>query len=227
MPDTELFQLVNEEVRKGVRTGDPYEYFISQLIAAGLTFDEQHFDKILSNCLLRYGIREAYIKVMYPLLMRVGLMWSADTIPPANEHFMSNILRQKLFSTIDALPPFKPKADKWLLFLKEGEYHEIGLLFASYIIRLSGNQVIYLGADVPFTSLQEAIKTTKPQYLLFFLVQQDDPEIIQAYCDELSGLFTGKKIFVSGNNSLMEQVNTGRKMQWLKTVEALEEQLKD
>lgn len=226
MPDKKLFGMINERIEKSITHTNQYEYFISQLIAAGMSYDEPHFDKILSNCIVRYGVRDAYTKVMYPMLVRIGLMWSGDSLPPANEHFMSNLLKQKLFTAIDSLPPSKPAADKWLLFLKENEYHEIGLLFASYIIRLSGRQVIYLGGDVPLASLLQAIKTIMPQYLLFFLVHHDDPEIIRGYYDQLAGSFTGKKIFVSGDSRLLSQVETGKKILWLKSAEQLEEELK-
>ncbi len=225
MPDKKLFDMINERIEKNITSTNRYEYFISQLISAGMSYDEYYFDKILTNCLMRYGVKEAYTKVMYPMLVRVGLMWSGDNIPPANEHFMSNLLKQKIFTAIDSLPPSKPSADKWLLFLKENEYHEIGLLFASYLVRFSGKQVIYLGADVPFTSLTQAIKAMKPQYLLFFLVHHDEPGIIQQYCKDLAGLFTGKKIFISGDNRLLSQVQTGKKIQWVKTVEELENEL--
>ena len=153
MPDKRLFNLIIEQVQNSIKTTEKAEYYISQLIAAGMSYDEQHFEKIFSNCLVRYGMKEAYTKVLYPMLVRIGLMWSGDSIPPANEHFISNLLRQKLFTAIDSLPPAKASADKWLLFLQENEFHEIGLLFACYLIRLSGRQVIYLGPDVPLSSL--------------------------------------------------------------------------
>ena len=145
MPDKGLFRLINEKVQNSIKTTEKAEYFISQMIAAGMSYDEQHFEKILSSCLVRYGMKKAYTEVLYPMLVRIGLMWEGDSIPPANEHFISNLLRQKLFAAIDSLPPSKATADKWLLFLQENEFHEIGLLFACYLIRLSGRQVIYLG----------------------------------------------------------------------------------
>jgi DNA-binding transcriptional MerR regulator len=225
MPDKKLFGLINQTIEESISSTGRHEYFISQLIAAGMSYDEQHFDKIFGSCVVRYGLRETYTKVIYPMLVRIGLMWSGDSVPPANEHFMSNLVKQKIIAAIDSLPPFKPSANKWLLFLKENELHELGLLFASWVIRLSGAQVIYLGADVPFVSLAEAIKATKPRYLLFFLVHYDEPAIIQDYCKQLAASFTGDRIFVSGDSRLLGQLPTGKKMQWLKTVDELEHEL--
>lgn len=225
MPDKKLFAMITEKVQTSIKITERAEYFISQLIAAGMSYDEQHFEKILSSCIVRYGMKDAYIEVFYPMLVRIGLMWSDDSIPPANEHFVSNLLRQKLFTAIDSLPPAKASADKWLLFLQEDEFHEIGLLVASYLLRLSGRQVIYLGSDVPLSSLIMAIKSTKPQYLLFFLVHYDLPEVIEKYFEKLTNSFNGKKIFVSANTRLINDVKTGKKIHWLKSVEELENEI--
>ncbi len=225
MPDKALFKLVNERMDSGSDSHEKTGYFVSQMIAAGMLYDEQHFDKILSNCVARYGMKKAYTDVLYPMLVRVGLMWSGDRIPPANEHFISNLLRQKLFSVIDSLPPPNPSAEKWLLFLREDEFHEIGLLLASYIVRLSGRQVIYLGPNVPFSSLVNAIDDTAPQYLLCFLVHYELPGNTEKYFAKLSSSFNGKKIFVSGTAQHFGQVKLGKKMQRIQSVAELENEL--
>lgn len=225
MTDMELFDMINKEVDRSIQPENQHEYYISQLIAAAMLYDELHFDKMLMKSLVRYGVKEAYTKVMHPLLVRTGLMWLSDVLPPASEHFMSNLLKQKMFAAIDELPPAKPTADKWLLFLKEDEFHEIGLLFANYMIRLSGKQVIYLGSNVPFASLAQAIRTSQPDYLLFFVVRHDASDIVENFEQRLTSLFTGKKIFVAGDSQLLSQLKMGEKIEQLQTVEELERAL--
>ena len=225
MPDIKLFELVNDSMSSSIDRSGKSEYYVSQLIAAGMSYDEQHFEKIFSNCLLRFGMKETYTAVIYPMLVRIGLMWSGDTIPPANEHYISNLVRQKLFSAIDSLPPAKPGADKWILFLQENEFHELGLLFASYMIRLSGQQVVYLGADVPFESLGIAVKTIKPAFLLFFIVHKELPENIETYVGNTAKLFSGKKIFVAGDEDLLQPLKHRKSVQYLHSVQALETEI--
>jgi len=226
MSDKKLFDMINEEVDRNIQPENQREYYISQLIAAAMSYDELHFDKMLMNSLVRYGVKEAYVKVIYPLLVRTGLMWSSDVLPPASEHFMSNLLKQKIFAAIDGLPPVKSTADKWLLFLKEDEFHEIGLLFANYMIRLSGRQVVYLGSNVPFASLAQAIQTIQPEYLLLFIVRHDSSDINENYGQLLTRSFTGKKIFVAGDSQHLSQLHRGEKIQQLRTVEDLEKVLR-
>ncbi|MGZ8517860.1 MAG: MerR family transcriptional regulator [Chitinophagaceae bacterium] len=191
MTDKKLFQLVNASLQEH-KGDETTEFFISQLVAAGMSYEEVYFEKLFSHCLLRYGMKDAYLKVIYPMLVRLGIMWAGDTILPAQEHFISNIVRQKLYTVVDSLPPFQSGSDTWLLFLPENEFHDIGLLFAHYLIRLSGKKVIYLGGHVPLKSLIGAVNDTAPQNLLFFLVHNDSPDETGRYLDKLSDAFKGK-----------------------------------
>lgn len=225
MSDEKLFKLLKERLQETSSSDETTEYFVSQLIAAGMTFDEPHFEKIFSNVLLRFGMKEAYVKVIYPMLVRIGLMWSNDSVPPPQEHFISNILRQKLFSAIDALPPAKSSGDSWLLFLPENEFHEIGLLFAHYLIRQAGKKATYLGCDLPFETLSTAIKEIKPSRMLFFLVHYDIPGDAQGYLNRLSKHFRKTFIYFSGNEKLISQLKIGKEMHWIRSVEELEGEL--
>lgn len=202
MPDKKLFKLITELLHTRVSADETDEYAISQLIAAGMSYDEPHFEKIFSHSVLRHGIKEAYVKIIYPMVERIGLLWAGDTIPPAQEHFISNIIRQKLFTAIDALPPPKSSSAAWILFLPENEFHEIGLLMANYMIRSSGRKVIYLGSDVPVQSLISAVADTVPQNLLLFLVHHDLPSEMEDYLNELGATFTNKKIYAAGGQIL-------------------------
>ena len=159
------------------------------------------------------------------MLVRVGLMWAADDVPPANEHFISGMVRQKLLSATDALPPPKTFADKWLLFLPENEFHDIGLLFANYLLRVAGKKVIYLGADVPRSSLIDAVKSIEPRYLLLFLVHRDSPDIIQRYLAGLVKIINADKIFAAGHEQLLNVLKPSKKIQFLRNVDDLETEL--
>ncbi len=225
MSDEELFDLLDVVLKNNTSVDDPMEYFIAQLIAAGISYDESHFDKILSHCLLRFGMKGSYVKVIYPMLVRVGLMWATDEMPQTQEHFISNLIRQKLFSAIDSLPPAKSVNNSWLLFLPENEFHEIGLLFANYLIRLAGYKVIYLGSNVPFETLINAVQEIDPVNLLFFLVHHDVTKDSQEYLTKLMEKFNHQNIYLSGNVKLISQLKVAKNIKWIMSVDELEEQL--
>lgn len=224
MPDERLFKLISALNKKEIKD-ERHEYFISQLIAAGMCYEEGYFEKIFSNCLLRFGLKQTYSKIIYPLLKRLGLMWASNKLPPAYEHFISNLIRQKLFTAINSLPPAKLKAEKWLLFLPENEFHEIGLLFANYLIRSSGKEVIYLGNNIPLQTLFAAVEQTNPDNLFLFLVHHDLPENIRDYFNELSNRFREQKIYAAANERLIYEVNAYKEIFWLNSIKELERKL--
>lgn len=222
--DDVLFKMVAEK-RNKKSTEKPNGYFISQLIAAGMSYDEANFEKIFSHCLLRFGMRNTYKKTIYPMLNRLGLMWLSNDLPPAHEHFISNIIKQKIGTAIDSLAVSENDADSWLLFLPEDEFHEIGLLFANYLIRCSGKKVIYLGPNVPLSTLKVAVTDIEPENLFFFLVHYNLPKNTQIYLNQLKDYFNHQKIYVSGNQKLMDEINFGENLYRLNSIENLERKL--
>ncbi len=159
---------------------------IHQMISAGSAFDEALFEKAFSTALLKYGIEDAYKMVFYPLLYRIGLMWQAKKIFPAQEHFLSNLLKQKFFSSIDALPPVRESEDRWGLFLPEDEDHELGLLMSYYMLKKRGKQAIYFGQNVPYQTLISAIEQNELTHLHFFLVRKRLASNNQALIDQMA-----------------------------------------
>src|SRR4051812_17347659 len=109
--------------------------FINGLVIAMLDFDEVNFEITYSAAVKRYGLFDAMLQVFYPLLQKIGVMWTTEDVMPVQEHFASSMIRRKLLAATDALEINKKRRKKFLLLLPPGEWHEIGLLFANYIIR--------------------------------------------------------------------------------------------
>jgi len=220
MPDDDLYLLVTNLSISEI--SESTEYFVSQLIAAGITYDTSYFELIFSDCVLRFGIKDAYLKVIYPMMERIGLMWATDSLPTAHEHFITNMVRQKLLAVLDSLEAPDSSSESWLLFLPENEFHEIGLLYAQLLIRLTGNKVTYLGSNLPVESVISVIHQIKPDNLLMFLVHYDLPEKIQKNLDKLNDSFYGNKIYLAGNSKLISQINLNVKSEYLQSIESLE-----
>lgn len=198
-----------------------FQTIINQTLIAIAAFDESSFDKIFSNAILRFGLVDTYLKVIYPMLVRVGLMWSKDDIMPAQEHFFSNLIKQKLFASIDAVPlPQKPD-QTWILFLNENEDHEIGLLMASYLLRVHGKKVIYLGQKVPYENISKVVDTCKPTHLYTFFVKNYMEEDAEELFSKLLKNHKNIQLCFSGKqNSLMETFKKS-KVTWIKDIDAL------
>lgn len=225
LSDEELFRM-RMDYEKEAGVNNDYQYFINQLVAAGMSYDEFNFEKAFSHCLLRFGLEKTYIEVIYPLLVRIGLMWTVDDIPPSQEHFISNLLRQKMFTAIDSMPPVTGTKENWLLFLPEDEFHEVGLLFSNYLLRSRGRNVIYLGANVPLASVKHSINELQIEKLLLFMVHRNLPEVTESYLDALGQLAGDRKIFIAGGGIDQEILKGTKNQVRLSAVEDLERELK-
>ncbi|HBK87899.1 MAG: MerR family transcriptional regulator [Cyclobacteriaceae bacterium] len=176
---------------------DP-EIHIDQLVVAMVDLDEENFEHILNGFILRYGFEHSITEIIYPFLDKIGVLWQTGNVTPAQEHFISNLIRQKLIAAIDALPlppRGKPVA---LLFLPDHELHELGLLFHYYVIKKSGLRTYYLGQMVPYRDLIEICKTHRPTYLITSITSSQGAGELQAYLDKLCSEMHHSRVLISG-----------------------------
>ena len=122
------------------------------------------FDKILFNntynkLLHKKTFREIFKDVFIPFLDHIGLLWQTDTLLPAHEHFISNLIAQKIQINTEKLQYSISNSNKtYVLFLPENEIHELGLLYLNYELVLRGNHTIYLGQSLPLNNLDYFFK---------------------------------------------------------------------
>lgn len=204
---------------ENTNTESALELYVIRMISSGMEFDETVFDKTFTTCITKYGVYDTFKRIVYPVLRRTGLMWGKDEMNPAQEHFISNILRQKLITAIDGLPIIQDDKEKWLLFLPQEEDHEVGLLLSSYLLRSNGKALVYLGQRVPEDSLRETISAYQPHNLLTFLVHMQRVEDAQEYVDNLSYWFTGRQAYVAGNDFLLDKIKWPENVAYLKSLD--------
>ncbi len=172
---------------------------INNLVVAMIDLNEDLFETVFSSAVRHLGFENAVTKVIYPFLDKVGLLWTMGNIQPAQEHFISNLIRQKIIVAIDKQSIFKNPISKFLLFLPEGEMHEIGLLLANYMIREKGNQTIYLGQNVPLEDVLQVCDTYAPDYIFSYITIPRAEEELKSFFDKLSNSVKKGKVLVSGN----------------------------
>jgi DNA-binding transcriptional MerR regulator len=226
LSESEMNEILTEGLSKSGRGLKNYEYYISQLLSVGLAYEEFEFDKIITKAIKEYGLKETYINIMYPLLVRLGLMWRSDNICPAQEHFLSNIIKQKISLATAAIKQKTPSKSTWILFLPEDEDHDIGLLFANYLLRQAGQKVIYLGSKVPLLSLQDVIGRLKVDHLLLFMTRSRSISATNVYLKELTKSCIKQIIHIAGNPKLIGDVDEITNLRWMKSIGDLEEQIK-
>jgi len=190
---------LNLELTRIAESDSKYETQIDSLVVAMVDLDRRKFEKILGDCTLKMGFEDTCIRVLYPFLQKVGLMWQTDSINPAQEHFISNLIRQKLFVAIDEL--YDPDLDgkpKVVMALPEGELHELGLLFYRYLMERRGYNTIYLGQSVPFDDLVHTVKAHRAHFVVTAFVASVASEKISRYVRNLSERLPDARIIATG-----------------------------
>jgi MerR family transcriptional regulator, light-induced transcriptional regulator len=175
------------------------ETYISNLVMFMVGFDEDGFEKTFSSAVTRFGIYEAMLKVFYPFMDKAGILWSTADILPAQEHFAMNLIKRKLLAAIDGLRPANRHDKKFVLYLPLGEWHEISLLFADYIIRSKGYKTLYLGQSVPAENLETTIVQYKPTHVLGFYIADKRVDAIERSVNQIAENHTGLTVLVSGS----------------------------
>jgi DNA-binding transcriptional MerR regulator len=171
---------------------------IDQLVISMIDMEEEQFEKILSNLILRYGFEKTITEIIYPFLEKIGILWQTQNISPAQEHFISNLIRQKIIVAIDGLPIPPKEASRIVLFLRENEMHELGLLFYHYVCRRAGYRTYYLGQNVPFEDLVKVASVHNPEILLTSITSNTNSMSAETYLKKLSSAFPGLRILASG-----------------------------
>lgn len=172
---------------------------IQALTVAMLDLDEKRFQKLTENIIHKIGFESYVMHVIYPFLARLGTLWLSGSVGPAQEHFITHLIRQKLIAAIDQQElNTKENAKKFILYLPEGELHELGLLFANYILRARQHSVIYLGQSLPFDELVFANKIHQPDYICSVFTTEPSASEIDDYVQQLSKSMPEPTFILSG-----------------------------
>ncbi|MFD1468816.1 MerR family transcriptional regulator [Hymenobacter caeli] len=171
---------------------------INALVAAMLGLDEPLLHRLLGEAVAQLGLEPAMVEVVYPLLRRIGLSWQAGTLNAAQEHLVSQLVRQRLLVAADGLPAAPAGAPRWLLFLPEGELHELALLFINYALRARGQQVLFLGQNLPLADVEAACRAFRPDAVATVLTAVPARERVPAFAAELRRRCPGPQLVFYG-----------------------------
>lgn len=190
---------IAEEVYKITEKKLSYTEQIHALTISMVELNENRFEKIMATNILQLGFERTMVNIIFPFLHRIGVLWQTGAINPAHEHFITNLVRQKLLVAIDGqFEDYSDSAKKFMLFLPDGELHEISLLFANYLIKARKNKTIYLGQSMPLSDLKEIYEKHKPEFLFTVITNSPGQDKIQNYINQLSKSFPDSEILMTG-----------------------------
>jgi len=220
MPDEEIHQKVSDILNNTDKT---LEDDIQGLTLAMLEMDEDKFTKIYQGHIIRKGLLRTMSDVIYPFLTHVGVLWITNKAYPAQEHFITNLIRQKIISAIESYTHVPEDAPSIVLFLPDGENHELGLLLSSFVARDLGWKVYYLGQNVPREDIEDVVELVQPKALMTMLLapRKDTQILIKELIDQMNG----KPFFLTGNPDLFNDIKHHNEIIFVNHPRELEEEL--
>ncbi len=212
---------ITQEVLRLSASKNDHEVQINALITAMLEFNEISYSQQLSACFIQYGIEYTMLQIVFPFLNEIGILWQIGSIQPSHEHFVTNIIKQKLYVAIDGqLGRMNALSKRFMLFLPENEKHSIGLLFANYLIRSRGHEVLYLGQEVPLNDLKDAFKNENPHFILT-LMTCAQPHIDKVeFVNFLRKNWPNSMLLLTGSQFLMSNIVESEKVKLIQNFDS-------
>lgn len=203
-----------------VKTGD--DDLFDGLMLSMIDLDENLFHQAFYKAVARLGFEDTINRIIFPFFSRIGILWQIDSINPAQEHFISNMVRQKLIAAIDnATTKTNANAKKVLMFLPENELHELGMLFFNYLLKNKGYRTIYLGQAVPLLDLPRILEISDPDILVTSVSNSMSIGDVTSFVNRLKVVPNTKKVFIASAGIFEEQPELPANFQLFETLKAL------
>jgi DNA-binding transcriptional MerR regulator len=132
------------------------------LESALLQSDEHSAREILDQAFAMYPIEEIALHVIQPTMEEIGEQWMRNQATVWQEHFATNIVRQKLLAVLHSHPVLPFSVPYLISACSPDEEHELGLLIFSLFARHHGWRVAYLGQRTPLASIANFTHTSQP-----------------------------------------------------------------
>ncbi|MGB0402672.1 MAG: MerR family transcriptional regulator [Salibacteraceae bacterium] len=218
MDDTQIYSVVDGILNISTDYTTDLESKIQGLVISMVELDEVRFNQIFNSTVAELGFQTTIINLIYPFLMRIGVMWGVNKILPAQEHFISCLVRQKLIAAINELP--KPNKEKtFVVFLPANERHEIGVLLGNYILKSYGFKTIYLGQDVPSKDLIDIIEQLNCKFIFTVITLNIEGSGLQNQINKLLNNFDELQILISANKSILDSLPSQKRINKLGNIQ--------
>ncbi len=193
--DDELIKHAQTILNKFVKESDQ----IDNLVLCMMEMDEQKFEGTICNCITHFGFENTMERIIFPFMRHVGSMWQIGIVNCAQEHFISQLIKQKIIVGIDSFCSEPAQnALTFVLYLPNKELHEMGLLYCKYLIKARGHKCLYLGQSVPLCDLKNISENITPDVIVTTFTTPIEDVSLENYITKLSSTFNHCKILVSG-----------------------------
>jgi DNA-binding transcriptional MerR regulator len=214
----QIDSLINDALNNNNNT-NKHSLYISKIIESSISFNQLLFHNTYEKCIKNIGIIACYKHVLLEALNRIGILWLNNQISPTQEHFLSELIKTKIYKEIEKIGFKKLSKENWVLFLPKNELHDIGLLFAYLSLKMNGHNVVYLGQNLPHSLLLSLKDKNKIDNILFSIVSNTSKLDLIEITNFLETHFSESKIHAIINENLI----TEERFQKLSTISSIDE----
>ena len=183
---SKIASLNADEIPKLVRSialkSNSEQVSINAFKLAMINFDYELFDNNYEEIQQHHDFEYIFMQIFMPLMKELGILWQTGAISPTHEHFITNLVKQKIHLQTERLQRDKSKNEDqpiFVLFLPENEIHELGILYLNFLILSKGYRTIFLGQSLQSSSLQTLYSyDTTFNFVSYLTVEPNKEEIM-------------------------------------------------
>jgi DNA-binding transcriptional MerR regulator len=195
---SKIAQLKNEEIPLKVREIIDEKSIKNNMMNAFklsmINFDQSLFYNTYNKLVVDLSFREIFKEYFIPLLQELGYLWQSNTISTTHEHFITNLVKQKVYTNTEKVHRSEYVNNKsFVLFLPENEIHELGILYLNYELNLRGYKSIFLGQSVPIENLEPLMASNEFVEFIAYVTVEPSKEKIDKYLQKFKKKILDKK----------------------------------
>ncbi len=228
---SKIASLKQDEIPKLVRSialkANSEQVAINAFKLSMINFDYELFDTNYEEILQHHDFEYLFMQVFMPLMRELGILWQTGAISPSHEHFITNLVKQKIHLQTELLQKNKFEQSQqpiFVLFLPENEIHELGILYLNYLILSKGYRTIFLGQSLQTTSLQTLYSyETQYNFVSYFTVEPNKDKImsyLQDFHTQLLENYDSKLILFGPQQALIDKDQLSDKIELHRSVES-------
>ena len=180
---------------------------------AMINFDCELFNRNYNQILSKHNFEYIFMDIFMPLMKELGILWQTGAISPTHEHFITNLVKQKIHAQTERVQlNIKINTDHpiFVLFLPENEIHELGILYLNYLTLSKGFRTIFLGQSIQISSLENLYTYKNSFNFLTYLTVEPNKKKIMPYLKHFNEkllLNTNSKLIVFGPQQIQIDLN--------------------
>jgi MerR family transcriptional regulator, light-induced transcriptional regulator len=144
-----------------VSTDSAWPELRRRLTAALLEVNMRQAHLLVNTASTLFSTEDLVLELFQPALNDVGSRWARGELCVAQEHVISNFVRQRLMALTQIHAPFA-NGPRLVCACAPGELHELGLLMFALLMEQRGWELVYAGQSIEVSGLVQFLQPLAP-----------------------------------------------------------------